>query len=127
MELFFLTFYAANSLTKIEFWEHKLTMEQADERYAQYSKDFMGMDVPGKYWQLHHVMPDADLYSPSYMIAAVRAVELCKRIRGRFGEKWWNDKKAGKYLRDLVAPGGEIDLQSFSKLDANVYLKTVLQ
>jgi hypothetical protein len=127
MELFFLTFYAANSLTKIEFWEHKLTMEQADERYAQYSKDFMGMDVPGKYWQLHHVMPDADLYSPSYMIAAVRAIELCKRIRGRFGEKWWNDKKAGKYLRDLVAPGGEIDLQSFSKLDANVYLKTVLQ
>lgn len=126
MELFFLTFYAANSLTKIEFWEHQLTMEQADERYAQYSKEFMDMDVPGKYWQLHHVMPDADLYSPSYMIAAVRAVELTDRIRNRFGSKWWADKEAGKYLRELVAPGGQIDLHSFSKLDEAKYLKTIL-
>jgi len=126
MELYFLTFYAANSLMKIEFWEDGLSMEQANERYARYAEEFIGMDLPGKYWQLHHVMPDYDLYSPSYMIAAVRAAELDRKLENLFGENWWTEKRSGDYIRRIASGGASIDLARFSKLDTRTYLKPLL-
>jgi hypothetical protein len=126
MELYFLAFYAANSLMKIEFWEDSLSMDQANDRYARYTKDFMGMSLPGKYWQLHHVMPDFDLYSPSYMIAAVRAAELDRKLESLFGAYWWADKRAGNYIRSIARSGADINLSRFSKLDCRPYLKSLL-
>jgi len=126
MELYFLTFYAANSLMKIEFWEENLSMEQANERYEQYTQEFMGMRLPGKYWQLHHVMPDFDLYSPSYMVAAVRAAELDRKLENLFGANWWTDKRAGNYIRSVASDGASIKLSRFSKLDTRSYLKPLL-
>ncbi len=126
MELFFLTFYAANSLLKIEFWEENLSMEQANERYERYTEEFMGVRVPGKYWQLHHVMPDYDLYSPSYMIAAVRAAELDRKLENLFGSSWWTDKRAGDYIRKRASDGASIKLSRFSKLDTRPYLKPLI-
>ena len=32
-----------------------------------------------------HVMPDYDLYSPSYIVAAVRAAELDRKLENLFG------------------------------------------
>ena len=126
MELFFLTFYAANSLMKIELWEEGLSMEQANERYERYTEEFMGMRLPGKYWQLHHVMPDYDLYSPSYMIAAVRAAELDRKLENLFGASWWSDRRAGDYIRKTASDGAGIKLSRFSKLDTRAYLKPLL-
>jgi hypothetical protein len=126
MELFFLTFYAANSLMKIEFWEENLSMEQANERYERYTEEFMGIRLPGRYWQLHHVMPDYDLYSPSYMIAAVRAAELDQRLQNLFGANWWSDKRAGDYIRKTASDGASIKLSRFSELDTRPYLKPLL-
>jgi len=126
MELYFLTFYAANSLMKIEFWEEDLSMEQANEKYERYTEEFMGMRLPGKYWQLHHVMPDFDLYSPSYMIAAVRAAELERRLEGLFGADWWTEKRAGNYIRSVASEGASIKLSRFSRLDTRPYLKPLL-
>ncbi len=126
MELYFLAFYAANSLMKIEFWEEGLSMEQANERYERYTEEFMGIRVPGKYWQLHHVMPDYDLYSPSYMIAAVRAAELDRKLENLFGANWWSDKRAGDYIRKTASDGASIKLSRFSKLDTRAYLKPLL-
>ena len=126
MELFFLTFYAANSLMKIEFWEEGLSMEQANERYERYTEEFIGTRLPGKYWQLHHVMPDYDLYSPSYMIAAVRAAELDRKLENLFGASWWSDKRAGDYIRKTASDGASIKLSRFSKLDTRPYLKPLL-
>jgi len=126
MELYFLTFYAANSLLKIEFWEQNLSMEQANERYQQYTEEFMGTPLPGKYWQLHHVMPDYDLYSPSYIVAAVRAAELDRKLENLFGSHWWAEKRAGDYIRRVASDGASIQLSRFSKLDTRPYLKPLL-
>jgi hypothetical protein len=126
MELYFLTFYAANSLMKIEFWEENLSMEQANDRYERYTEEFMRMRLPGKYWQLHHVMPDFDLYSPSYMVAAVRAAELERKLENLFGANWWTDKRAGNYIRAVASDGASIKLSRFSKLDTGPYLKPLL-
>jgi hypothetical protein len=86
----------------------------------------MGMRLPGKYWQLHHVMPDFDLYSPSYMVAAVRAAELDRKLENLFGANWWADKRAGNYIRTVAKDGASIRLSRFSKLDTRPYLKDLL-
>ena len=126
MELFFVAFYAANSLMKISFQEKKLTMDQASELYARLYKEYVGFEIPGEYWQLHHVMPDYDLYSPSYLIAAVRKSELIKRLQSRLGEEWWDSPKAGDYLRKIMRTGANIDLDEFSRLDTGPFLKPIL-
>jgi Peptidase family M3 len=126
MELFFVAFYAANSLMKINFQEKKLTMEQASELYAKLYKEYVGFEIPGQYWQLHHVMPDYDLYSPSYLIAAVRKSELIKRLENRLGEEWWDSPKSGDYLRNIMKPGANIDLDAFSRLDTGPFLKPLI-
>ncbi len=122
LELFFLVSYAANSLMKIDFWEENLSIEQASERYAKYSKEFTDTEIPGEYWQLHHILPDYDMYVPSYLIAAVRMAELEQELMGKFGSSWWKEAAAGDFIRDLVRSGAAIDLASFSKLDSRVYL-----
>jgi hypothetical protein len=127
MELFFVAFYAANSLMKISFQEKMLTMDEASELYAKLYKEYVGFDIPGEYWQLHHVMPDYDLYSPSYLIAAVRKSELIKKLRNRLGETWWDSTKAGDYLKQIMSPGANIDLDEFSRLDTSPFLKPLLK
>ena len=103
-----------------------MSIDEANERYERYTEEFMGMRLPGRYWQLHHVMPDYDLYSPSYMIAAVRAAELDRKLENLFGASWWTDKRAGNYIRAVAKDGASIKLSRFSKLDTRPYLKPLL-
>jgi len=58
----------------------------------------MGLEVPGEYWMLHHILPESIMYVSSYMLAAIRAAELERYLMNRFGEKWWNEPTAGKKL-----------------------------
>ncbi len=127
MELFFVAFYSANSLMKIAFQEKMLTMDEASELYARLYKEYVGFDIPGEYWQLHHVMPDYDLYSPSYLIAAVRKSELIKRLQNRLGEEWWDTPKSGAFLKEIMKPGANIDLHGFSRLDTSPFLKPLIR
>lgn len=127
MELFFVAFYSANSLMKIAFQQKRLSMDEASDLYARLYKEYVGFEIPGEYWQLHHVMPDYDLYSPSYLIAAVRKSELIRRLENRFGENWWDSQKTGDFLRDIMGPGANIDLDAFSKLDTGPFLKSLLR
>ncbi|MGH9993595.1 MAG: hypothetical protein ACREAZ_13365 [Nitrososphaera sp.] len=126
MELFFVAFYTANSLMKAEFWRQRLSMEEASELYSKLMKEYTGFDVPGEYWMLHHILPDAIMYVPSYLLAAVRAAELESHLRDRFGEEWWNQSAAGKEIREIMEPGARIELATFSKLDSNVFMKEIL-
>lgn len=125
MELFFVTFYAANSLMKAEFWRRRLTMDKASELYSRLIKEYTGIDLPGEYWMLHHILPDAIMYVPSYLIAAVRASELNRHLQGRFGQDWWKEPVAGKELREIMAPGAGIDLDRFSRLDSSMFLSEI--
>jgi hypothetical protein len=126
MELFFVTFYTSNSLMKAEFWRKKLSTLQASNIYEKLLKEYTGLDVPGEYWMLHHILPDAIMYVPSYMIAAVRAAELERHLENRFGEDWWSVKKAGEEVRQFMKPGGAINLSAFSKMDTNLFLDEIL-
>lgn len=122
MDLFFVTFYTANSLMKAEFWHEKLSIEKASDVFARLIKEYTGFEIPGEYWMLHHILPDAIMYVPSYLIAAVRAVELDHHLQDRFGEKWWTQVETGKYIREIIQPGTALNLSRFSRLDSNLFM-----
>jgi hypothetical protein len=120
--LFFAAFYAANSTLKLRYWHDSLSFDSLDSLYSDLTERFLGIRYPGEYWKLHHVMPDYFLYSPSYLIAAVRAMELRDSLVARFGETYWRERGSGKVVLELMRPGQSLDL-SFSKLDEAAYVK----
>jgi len=124
MNLAFLTFYAANSIMKIEFWKKAYSIEEAAKRWQELTKRFF-IEVPGNYWLLHHIMPDYDVYSPSYVIAAMRIAAIRERLAKNFGEAWWRSGKAGDFVKELAKTRGEFDVKAW-KLDPNLYLKEQL-
>ena len=125
MELFFVTFYTANSLMKAEFWRKTLSMEKASDLYVKLIKEFTGIEMPGEYWMLHHILPDAVMYVSSYLLAAVRAAELDSHLQGRFGEEWWTQTEAGAYIQEIMEPGAGIDLSRFSRLDSSLFMNEI--
>jgi hypothetical protein len=122
--IFFATFYAANSTLKLRYWRDALSFEALDGLYSDLTERFLGIRYPGAYWKLHHVMPEYFLYSPSYLIAAVRALELRNALVAKFGEKYWRERESGKALLELMRPGQSLDL-SFSRLDEAAYVKSL--
>ncbi|MFL6472275.1 MAG: M3 family metallopeptidase [Nitrososphaeraceae archaeon] len=127
MELFFVTFYAANSLMKLEYWKESLSIYQACELYSRLIKEYTGFEMPGEYWLLHHILPESIMYVPSYLLAAVRAAELNTYMKERFGDKWWKEKQSGRNLREVMGPGASIDLSIFSTLDSRIFLNEITQ
>ena len=67
-------------------------------------------------------MSDYDIYAPSYLIAAIRVLDLLTKLRNQFGERWWHSQEAGDYITNLAATRGEFPIHEFS-LDANLLLK----
>lgn len=125
MELFFIVFYSVNSLTKVNFWNKKLSIEDTNKNYSELMKKYSDIEIPGQYWMLHHIMPEAIMYVPSYLLAAVRAAELERKIEEMFGQNWWELKEAGTYLKSIMREGAAIDLKEFSKLDSRALLKNI--
>jgi hypothetical protein len=121
MDLAFLTFYAANSIMKTEFWKNNYDVEKAANRWQQLTKRFF-IETPGYYWILHHVMPNFDLYSPSYVIASLRVATIKQKLASEFGETWWRSPQAGQYILELARTRGEFNIKEW-KLDPNNYLK----
>jgi oligoendopeptidase F len=127
MDLFFVTFYAANSLMKLEYWKENLSIDKACELYSRLIREYTGFEIPGEYWLLHHILPESVVYVPSYLLAAVRAAELDMYIRNKYGDKWWKEKEVGKDFREIMRPGARIDLSIFSNLDSNTFLEEIIQ
>jgi len=120
MSLVFLTFYAANSIMKMEFWRKRYSVEQAARRWQELTKRFF-IETPGYYWILHHVMPNFDIYSPSYIIASVRVAAIKEKLAQDFGKAWWRNPQAGKFIKQLAQARGEFDIKAW-KLDPKMYL-----
>ncbi|HWG90389.1 MAG TPA: M3 family metallopeptidase [Candidatus Thermoplasmatota archaeon] len=128
MELYFLTFYGANSMHKVRFWSEKLTMDDADEAYEELTEKYMGVRYPGRYWQTHHILSMSTVYAPSYLLANIRKSEMIALLTRRFGRAWWRSPEAGAWIRDeAMGPGGALDLAAFSRLDPEPYLRTVFR
>lgn len=130
MELYFLCFYGANGMHKVRFWEERMweDFDAADRAYEELTERYMGVRVPGRYWQTHHILSLSDVYAPSYLLANVRKAELQRVLRKRFGDAWWRDPESGAFLRqETMEPGASIDLDAFSRLDLDAYLLPVLR
>jgi hypothetical protein len=127
MELFFVTFYTANSLMKLEFWREDMSMDKACDVYSRLIKEYTGFEIPGEYWLLHHILPESIMYVPSYLLAAVRASELDMYLRNQFGDKWWREKESGRNLVEIMKPGAAIDLSIFSRLDSSLFLNEITE
>jgi hypothetical protein len=123
MDLYFITFYTANSLMKIDYWEKNLSIDEASDLYSKLIHEYLGFEMPGQYWLLHHILPEAIMYVPSYLIAAVRAFELERYITAKFSEKWWKEKEAGDELKRIMNPGAKLDISIFSRLDTEAYME----
>ncbi len=123
MELYFITFYTVNSLMKIDYWKNNLSIEQTSDLYSKLLKEYTGIEMPGEYWLLHHILPESIMYMPSYLIAAVRASELEMFLKNKFGNEWWKGKSVGKELKEIMSPGAKLDLHYFSKLDPDSYIR----
>jgi len=121
MNLAFLTFYAANSIMKLEFWKKNYTIEEASKRWQELTKRFF-IETPGNYWLLHHVMPNYNLYSPSYVIASMRVAAIRERLVEDYGEEWWRNPKAGEFIKQLAQTRGEFDVKAW-KLKPETYLE----
>ncbi|MHA2244721.1 MAG: M3 family metallopeptidase [Candidatus Hodarchaeales archaeon] len=109
INLYFLVFYSVNALMKLEFWKREYTPEQASSRFQELTKRFF-WEIPGDYWLLHHIMPDYDIYAPSYLLASIRAKEWITQMIDEYGDEFWKDKQAYTVFRDLAATRGEFDL-----------------
>ncbi len=116
MELFFVAFYTANSLMKLDYWNKNLSVDEASDVYSALIKEYVGFEIPGEYWLLHHILPEA-----------VRAAELDIYMQNRFGDKWWTERESGKNLSEIMKPGANIDLSIFSKLDSTTYMKEITE
>ena len=120
MNLVFLTFYAANSIMKMEFWRNNYTIEQAAKRWRELTRRFF-IETPGNYWILHHIMPNYDMYSPSYVIAAVRVATIREKLAQDYGEAWWRNLEAGEFIKQLAQTRGEFNVKAW-KLNPDTYL-----
>ena len=112
MNLYFLVFYASNALMKIDFWKRDFSIEESSKRFQELTKRFY-WEIPGDYWLTHHIMPNYDVYAPSYMLASVRVKEWMNQMIDEFGETFWRGneaKQAGTVIRDLAATRGTFDL-----------------
>jgi hypothetical protein len=124
MNLYFLVFYAANALMKIEYWKQDYSFEEASKRFQELTKRYF-WEVPGDYWLTHHITPNYDVYAPSYMLASIRVKEWMNQMIDEFGEEFWRGDAAtqvGAVIRDLAVARGEFDLSVWD-MDPQPYLK----
>lgn len=121
--LFAVSFYCANSLFRMDTYEKKLPVEAWDRVYARHIKECMGIEMPGEYWQLHHILPESLVYVPSYLLAFIRSQEMAKRLEREFGPTWWRMPSAGKEIRAWMAKGQDSTVGDFSRLDVRAFLQ----
>ncbi len=123
-EQYAIAFYVANSLLKIAQWENLLTPEQMNEVYAKQLKDWLGFDMDGAYWQLHHILPESLMYVPSYLLAMVQAHQFTEQLKKTYGTWWWAHKRAGQEIKAMMVQGADSPLADFSRLDVASFVRS---
>jgi hypothetical protein len=123
--LYAIAFYSANSLFRIETWEKKVPFEKWDALYAKHYKECMGVEMPGQYWQLHHILPESTMYVPSYLLAEINAFNIANEAKDDFGKHWWEEKAAGIYIKGVMQDGADSEAGTFEKIDPKAFIKEI--
>jgi hypothetical protein len=55
------------------------------------------------------------LAAADYLQAFLLAAQLEQQLRGRFGPSWWQEKKAGDWMRGLLAPGTGVSAEGLAR------------
>ncbi|MBI4919196.1 hypothetical protein HY837_04645 [archaeon] len=118
-----LAFYAGNSLFKMRMWNEKIPFEKLNDIYHQEIKKSMNLEIPGEYWQLHHILPESLMYVPSYLLAYANVCEMKEKCEELGGKRWWNNKKAGEYILNVMELGNKSPLADFSKIKPDKLIK----
>ena len=85
----------------------------------------MHLNIPGEYWLLHHILPESLLYVPSYLLADINVAGMHTYLENKYGNQWWKNKQAGKYIYELMKPGKDSLLADFSKANPQQFLKRI--
>jgi hypothetical protein len=125
--LYSVAFYAANSLFRIDSWEKKVPFDQWDALYARHLKECMGVDMPGNYWQLHHILPESVMYVPSYLLADINAVHIVDECANEWGREWWREKAAGVSIKNLMKDGAQSPCGTFENVDAKEFIADLIR
>ena len=121
--LFAVSFYCANSLFRIDTYDKEIPFQDWDDLYAKHIKECMGVEMPGAYWKLHHILPESLVYVPAYLLAFIRSHEMKAKITKECGPTWWKSPTAGIPLREWMKPGQDSKLSDFSRLDVRAFIK----
>lgn len=119
-------FYCANSLFRVDYWKNVIPHENCDELYAKHIKACMGVDIPGAYWKLHHILPERLMYVPSYMLAEARSTGIIKRLHDEFGKNWWEHVPAGIYIHELMKSGADSPVGEFSDVSPDPIVELIV-
>ncbi len=125
--LYAAAFYCANSLFRLEYWHAKIPHEKCSALYAKYIKACTGIDLPGEYWMLHHILPESLMYVPSYLLAESRSAEITAKLRADFGKTWWENKGAGIYIKNLMKPGADSPVGDFGKITPEFLVNAMIK
>ena len=109
----FLSFYAANSLVKLKYWNGDIKFDEIGSVYSDLLKKYVSLEVPDGYWVYHHIISEADIYAPSYMMAQIHVTNLLKKLR-KIDRRWWHSKKAISLVKYFMSLGGDA-LEAFKE------------
>ena len=105
MELFFVTFYSANSLTKMDFWVNKLSIENTNKTYSSMMKKYTNIEMPGQYLDASPHNARINNVRTKLFISCCKSCRVRKKIEELYGENWWESEEAGKYLKSMMKDG----------------------
>lgn len=125
IETYSIAFYTGNSLFRIKYWEDKMNFEDCNKEYSKQLKESVNMNIPGAYWQLHHILPESLMYVPSYMLAMIKAREMHQHLEKEYGMNWWQNKKSGEYILGLMEPGADSANADFEKINTKEFIKWI--
>ena len=124
MELFFMTFYSANPLTKMVFWVNKRSIENTNKIYSSMMKKYTNIVMPGQYLDASPHNARINNVRTKLFISCCKSCRVRKKLKNYTGN-WWESEEAGKYLKSMMKDGTKINFQDFSTLDSRVFLKEI--
>lgn len=108
VKLIMLRRYSAKIAYEVELHGPDADLEAMPERYSALLAERVGVPWPAESW-LSDV--DPGFYVACYLRAWALEVSWRRALRERFGERWFESREAGEWLRGLWAQGQRLDAE----------------
>ena len=112
-KLYFLRRYAAKTLYEIRYHSNKYTPEQLRALYKKLLSEAYQIKLSDEYSYRYRTDIDEYFYVVDYLRAWIMEGMLSARLAKRYGKNWWNNPRAGDYLKDLWYYGNALTPDEF--------------